>query len=185
MGIIQLTPWTKNTDIHTPPTAEEKVRLYDERVRGFQLNVAESMLKGALIEWAGFTSLAVVFSYFEAYEQHRSGVPSKSDSGKAFRRGVLDVFPTIGANDNQIDTLWARLRCGLYHNGVPHGYVVIGPDYQDALKYSATDDTWYINPEKVIGTLKEHHDRYVATLIPSSGAMARFARFFNHYWGLS
>ena len=190
------TPPQKSSSLGDPPSAQlpsplkpaDKVRLYDERVRGFQLDIAQQMLGvdatgNSRNPWAGFASLAVVFSYFEAYEQHRSGVSTeKGCSGRAFQCGVLDVFPRLVATGEQLDALWKRLRCGQSHCGNPKGGIVIGPGYQDPLEYAAADDTWYINPEKLIVALQEHHKQYVSTLVSPSPALTRFEKIFDKNW---
>lgn len=188
MGTM-LTPWTNSDDLPSPLTSPFKIRLYDERVRGFQLKVAQQMLSGdpgtgtPLIPWAGFASLSVVFSYFESYEQHRSGrSTTKGGSGKAFRAGLREVFPhLVGLADKHLAALWEKLRCGLYHCGNCKRGVVIGPE-QPALEYNAGDDTWYVNPEKVVTAIGEHHTRYVATLVPSSPALVNFETVFDEFW---
>ena len=189
MKTTSLSPWTNSAQLPSPLNPADKVRLYDERVRGFQLEIAQQMLDvdpstgNSRIPWSGFASLAVVFSYFEAYEQHRSGASTeKGGSGRAFQCGVLDVFPQLVATSEQLDALWKRLRCGQYHCGNPKGGIVIGPSYQAPLEYAAADDTWYINPEKLIVALQEHHKRYVATLVSPSPALTKFERSFEKNW---
>jgi len=189
MDITALSPWTNSDQVPSPLTPAFKVRLYDERVRGFQLDIAEQMLGidpttgNTRIPWAGFASLAVVFSYFEAYEQHHSGVSTeKGGSCNAFQRGVLDVFPQLDATSVQLRALWKRLRCALYHRGNPTGGIVIGPSYESPLEYSLTDDTWYVNPEKLISALQEDHKRYVTTLGGTSPALTKFERIFDESW---
>jgi len=101
--------------------------------------------------------------------QYSTGISSdpklnegKSGSTKAFCDGVRLVYPTCKLTDPQLNTIYSRVRCGMFHNGYTKYGTLISGNYPDALNIDK--DTVLVNPHKLRADLLEHFKQYVATL---------------------
>lgn len=106
-------------------SAEEKIDFFEDRTRGWYLNWAKKLRKK---QHAGFAVLQILFSYFEAIMEYKTGTSSAGKSEKYFKDGFLEVFPEVMNRENYllyIGNLYHNGRCGIYHSGATRAGVLI------------------------------------------------------------
>ncbi len=89
-------PGISTANLSNPPTFEEKVRVFERSVLGWQLEIAEALINGSkAIAGSGYAVLSIVASYPEMIWQFVNGRESKGRSPAAFREGMALIFPDI------------------------------------------------------------------------------------------
>ncbi len=68
-----------------PLTDEQKIELFADSVRGWQLDVAERLI--ASDPHSGLAVLSIVLSYFEMMAKYRDGYAAKGKSKEYFSKG--------------------------------------------------------------------------------------------------
>lgn len=166
-----VTPYHKDSDFSDPPTDDEKVTIFADRVDGWQLKIAEEMLKqietgkpGDVMQHAAYAMTSVVFSYFEMV-----GQIVKKQAGECFPlatgdfiRGFRSVFPMTRLTDDQIKAIYDRIRCGMYHNGYTKRSVHIDGDYPDVVAFD--NNVVKLNPHKLVPAIRVHFSSFVTML---------------------
>ena len=178
MGPTLLSYKTSSDSIHNPPTTDEKIRIFEERVVGWQLDPTLEMER---IDWSGFARLSVLLSYFEMIEQHRRGESSDGDSGKVFSSGFGYVYP--GTTFKHADDLYKRVRCGLYHESFARRGVVVTVEVADAFTFDQASNTIVINPDRLLRDIQKNFDRYIAALrAGEEPLLTNFVKQFDAGW---
>lgn len=99
------------------------------QLEGWHLGIAVQCLE---IPHGAFGSLCIAISYFETLWQLRTGKSSSSNGERAFREGMVNVFPelatatTIPILTAFAKTLWHNLRNALYHCSLARSTLRIG-----------------------------------------------------------
>jgi hypothetical protein len=121
----------------------------------------------------------MVFAYFEMFAQYYSGTGSESGSKIAFRYGVRLVYPASTLADSDLNAIYGRVRCGMYHNGYTKLGTLISRDFVEAL--AVDNGNVQINPHKLLNDLQQHFTCYVAALKDANNATLRrnFERIFD------
>lgn len=158
------------------PSLDQKIEVFEDRELGWRFNVAEAM---EAIYGAGYAIIAVVFSYFEMFEQYAAGQTSKAGSKVAFRDGYRRIYPSSTLLDAQIDSVYDRVRCGMYHNGYTKFGTMISGDYPEAV--TVDSGTVKINPHRLLDDLQTHFGGYIATLkeAANTAERANFEKTFD------
>ncbi len=163
------------------PTVDERIAAFEVQVRGRILNHAHALASDQynLSEHAGFAILMLVSSYFEAIEAFYRGRPSEGKSLEFFSAGFLKVFPEIPArlkfaqNPNVQDAvlreIYRQLRCGLYHEGMTKGKIVVRRDggplgFLFEPKQSFPVVTIVIDPWHVLSNVEAHFTTFITQL---------------------
>ncbi len=179
-----------------PQTVDDKIRVFEDQVRGWKLNIAEEAI--ARNGDAGFAVMDIVTSYFELIGTCIKGpgqkktVPDKKKggtkqvdfgSGDYFRAGMMEVFDELAKADPAlVDRLlrafYKDVRCGLYHqamtrNGVLLSGNVTGPVVFQDDKAAGTTTAILINPKRFVARLQAHLKDYVALISDTSNTDAR------------
>ena len=170
---IYISPhFTTETFGHNP-TRDQKILIFVDRELGWRFNIAEVTEK---IPHAGYTVISILFAYFEMFAQYATGVSSENGPTAAFRNGVRFVYPARTFTDEQLNTIYSRVRCGMFHNGYTKFGTLISGDFPEAI---ATDnDTVRVNPHKLRADLLTHFTQYIATLKDDTKA-AKFEKIFD------
>lgn len=177
------------------PALHQKIEIFSERVLGWQIDVAEEMSRqytDALVasdasrpmRHSGFAVVSVIFSYFETIAQYLQGASSHRQSAEFFEYGFRSVYPTSGFDDYQIRTIYANIRCGMYHNGLTRPGVNICEVHRPTFQYDS-EDRLLLNPFTLVEDVKQHFLCYVARLRDASevALRQRFETVFD--WGAS
>jgi hypothetical protein len=168
---------------------EDRIDVYDDRIRGWLLAPTRSLLGNA--QWH-FAALQLSLSYFEGWGQHRWGVDSRAQSKTIFVRAFADVFPTMkwndiipGDADSLLEMLYEQARCGAAHDGQARRRVLIGRLRGDALAFSAEKTTGAVSAILIdvpvfLEAIEVHFARYIAVLREPQNVVLRSA--FTTTW---
>ena len=158
------------------PSLDEKILTFEDRELGWRFKIAEATEK---IPHAGYAVISILFAYFEMVAQYSTGVSSDTGSKAAFRAGVRLVYPACGFTDDQLNTIYSRVRCGKFHNGYTKFGTLISGDFPEAL----TNDNYtvLVNPHKLCSDLLTHFTTYIQTLKDDTKAVERanFEKIFD------
>jgi hypothetical protein len=156
------------------PTIDQKIEIFNERVLGWQIDVAEDMSRqyfDALfandikkpMRHSGFAVISVIFSYFETIAQYLQGASSHCQSAAFFEYGFRDVYPASCFQGYQIRNVYANIRCGMYHSGLTRPGVNISEGHQPTFRFDM-NDRLLVNPFTLVVDVKQHFVAYVTRL---------------------
>lgn len=174
----------QDNDFSRPPSFDEKVEIFYERIWGWQLHIADLCLNGGSdhdgttalpkIPHSAFAAMQIMLAYFEMIAKYEDGFipanPKQGQSAKYFKAGVKSVFPGLAAQnqsevDSFLDTFYEKARCGLYHMAQTEGGIVFAGSQQVVLRYDPTNKVLVIDPHKLPTVLKKHLDDYRKRLL--------------------
>lgn len=175
-----------------PKNTDDKIKIYEKEVRGWFLDKAEAMLQKNPTQY-GFVALMVCISYFEGVEQYKTGVSSYQKSDifftNSFKRIYGDKF-----KEEEIKFLYSSARCGLFHNGMIKGKIVLRCDLPDSIRIKKISNlqkkrkgakgsgfACYINPQKVLDDIKDDFCAFLDELRDENNRVLRenFDRLFE------
>lgn len=143
---------------------DQKIEVFGDRVLGWQLVPAQELADK--VPHSGFAVLHIVMNYFESIAKFRYGNRSTKESGKYFRLGFEWVFPEICAQiPNKaerraiLDSMYSKIRCGIYHAGIPGMGIVLTGGLPGAMEIR--QEAIVINPHKIVDPLKNHLSNYL------------------------
>ncbi|CAG0935380.1 hypothetical protein TFLX_04217 [Thermoflexales bacterium] len=132
--------------------------------------------------------LYIVMNYFEmigGYGEGEIGRPTE-----AFKAGMKVVFPKISGwssdpsvSDTFLETLYGKVRSGLYHVGMPNPSVLFVNNEKvlsAAIRYYDQDASFRINPDILVRKIAEHFSIYLAELRNTVNVQLR-ANFEKRY----
>lgn len=174
---------------------EDRIDVYEDRIKGWFLNHARSLLAAPNSELA---VLQLSLAYFEGYAIYRNGSDSKGRSKKFFRQAFMEVFPhsrrgTVQGIDPSPDAieklpslLYEEARCGLFHDGMIRHSIVLAsssaPISVSAHKITGEVGAIVIDPRKFLEAVEAHFTAYTAKLRDRNNAELRAN--FNSAWEL-
>ncbi|WP_143394049.1 hypothetical protein [Fimbriiglobus ruber] len=148
---------------------DRMIRRLEFYVRFRQLGIAEVMVKEFRNEAStnpfkesGYAILSVVMAYFEMFEQFDRGQSSHGQSREFFRCGFRKVYSSTSLTDEQINTIYSWVRCGMYHTSLTAGFSPLSRNYP--VGFDVEGGEIRINPGKVVQDLFTHFDAWVAVL---------------------
>ena len=189
-GEVFISPLDFRDSIPKPWNLEDKIKIFECRVEVWQLGVAVEILKEiennlipSIWSHAGFSLIAVAFSYFEMIGKSLNPNSRKrGTAGEDFNYGFCDVYteyrPTINKyKDKDISPdvveFRDRVRNGMYHLAYPKKGVGIHNEDSISIKdfvISDVSDTtgvrkiYWVNPHRMIRTLVDHFPTFIARL---------------------
>jgi hypothetical protein len=181
----------QDTDLKWPLSFEQKVELFYQQALGWQLHIAELVANGGTcfgeqgsqngrvvspIRHSGFAVLQICFSYFETIGRYTGQGGGSAD---AFRKGVLEVFPSLSAANPDlvtafVEVLYGQGRCGLYHN-TRTARVGLGQPKSGPIAYDPRNRRVTVSPERLPGALKAHLERFRGELLDKKNSAVRAA----------
>ena len=196
--MVWITPYSQHTAFPLPLTLESKVRIFKEKTLGWQLDIADASINGAPgfsgtplggpILHSGYAVIQTVLVYFELIAKMIDGYADDRESAKYFRKGLLDVYPQLGADAQAAkdvhEILYRSARCGLYHAGSTGPRVGLDGGPPLAIMYDPQNRSIVLNPHRLVPDLKQHLNEYVAKLLDPSNATLRtnFETRFDYLW---
>ncbi len=192
-----ISPNYQHTDFEWPLKFDDKVKLFFDRVSGWQLDIADLCVNGGKdlggivhepIRGAGFGALFISFSYFELIARYEAGSIKKGESRNYFKRGVFSVFPSLkkekdqGLIDSLLDVLYENARCGLYHHGMTGKGIVLTGEIEQPIISTSNPKQLIINPHLLVPVLKSHLVSYIEQLRDPAKNLQRhnFEKRFDH-----
>lgn len=166
-----VSPHYGRSDLGPAATDELKVLVFADRVWGWQLDVAERLVKTD--EQSGFAVLGIVMSYFEMIGKHLRGFEGMGESAIHFRVGFDSAFPDVPKDqaDRIADRLYKSVRNGLYHDAITSAGIALTRRKDDpprVLYETPGMDGMreiVINPELLTSHIRRHFASYVAGLL--------------------
>ena len=165
-----ISPKYLDTDFPLPLTLDDKIEIFADRVRGWQLDIAKQCADN--IPHSGFAVLSIVCNYFEMIAKFKDGYTGESKPRIYFQKGFddfLSVFPTVEPDlrEKLIDRMWKGVRCALYHTGITKGTNLSG-DYLVSIEFVEPTGKVHINPHRLVPDLEKHFEWYVKQLRDSN-----------------
>lgn len=165
-----------------PLTIEAKIDLFEERIQGWQISIADQCYRGVLdnagnrispsVPHCGFGVLYMLLSYFEMIAKYEAGDLSEV-SGKWFKEGIKTVYPELTAKTEKILTKFYKgARCGLYHAGLTSKFVFIDGGVA-SVEYDPGSEMLVINPGDMIDRVANHFKAYCQRLRDPAQALLR------------
>ncbi len=168
--------YSKDTDFPKGPlSSTDRVRLFDERIRGWILEPARTLEKAD--QHSGYALLNLVLPYFEMIAQCAAGTTSDHRSGSFFVNGLKAVLGPRCPDDVFLSAFYSAVRCGCFHDGLAREDVVLSGSFAEAVE--VLSGVFQVNPHRLLDVVESHFKQYLARLRgPSGGALvAKLASF--------
>lgn len=186
-----ISPSYEQTDLPLPWNIEDKITIFEDRVLGWKLDIADQIINGKMdpdgsgscrgIPHSGYAVLDIVISYFEMIAKYMDGFDKEGKSKRYFIQGVYAVFPPLKVQQRQLGVqevygdsepiieqilgmMYKNIRCGLYHGGITTGRVGLTGDFETPIIFQPQSATLMINPHHLVPTLKIHFSNYIECL---------------------
>jgi len=178
-----VSPTSQRKDFSDPYTLADKLRIFEERVDGWQLTIAEEMLtqinaqSPKSMQHAAYAMISVIFSYFEMIG---NCLVSASGATSKFKAGFKSVFSKLGLSNKQLAKIYSQVRCGLYHVAYTKRGVIIDGTFTDVIKITGTRIE--MNPHLLIPAVRTHFKQFMVDLKakqPNDPMISRFEALFN------
>ena len=98
--MVWISPNFKDDDFPSGMSIEQKIKVFADRVNGWQLNIAQQCADN--ITHSGFAVLHIVVSYFEMIAKFKDGFTKDGKSEEYFRKGFDNVFPSLSPPSPEI-----------------------------------------------------------------------------------
>lgn len=145
-----------------PRDINAKITIYEREVKEWFLNPASGLLVQDSFN-NSFIVLMVCMSYFEGVEQYKTGIESHKRSKECFVDSVKRLYPD-NFQDRDLNKLYIKSRCGLFHNGMVKGGVIFSNSYEETMEFQNNGETIKINPTKLLEDIKEDFNNYIREL---------------------
>ena len=166
-----VSPHFTEADKGSNPSDDDIIVVFADRVDGWQLAIAEELLRQVedppaypAMKHAGYALISVVFSYFEMIGQCVKATGSAPSPTADFVRGFRDVYPATAFTDPEIEVIYDRIRCGMFHNGYTKRGVYIDGDYTQTWDLDKANNVVKLNPHRLIRDLRAHFTSFVTRL---------------------
>lgn len=182
-----------NADNTPPPgewNLEIKINIFEARVNGWFLDVADQLRSN---DAAGYAILSIILCYFEMIELYIKGITQDLDdygrgqrtrepSKEHFKGGVRRVAQHSNWPQNDLDTMSDRLytafRCGIYHGGMTRQGALITEDPNMEAVYQVSDANLIIKPRQLLSDVQKHFKSYISDLRQKQSS-DKFSRRFD------
>lgn len=142
-----------------PRDIDDKITIYEREVNEWFLNRASDLLNYNRFD-NSFIVLMVCMSYVEGVEQYKTGIESNRRSKECFVDSIKRLYPDT-FQDRDLNKLYVKTRCGLFHNGMVKGGVIFNNSFPEAIKFENNGEIIKINPTKLLEDIKEDFHNYV------------------------
>ena len=195
---IAISPHFTQHDFELPTIrVEDKIAIFADRVRGWQLDIAERLVRQE--QHSGYAVLSIVINYFEMIAKYEQGYEGVYGSQEHFVVGAQTVLaalmsnPDFGVGEDTFKTLYTDVRCGIYHSGLTVGNIVLtavarkttlpsGRETEVPVWTSHGGSVVYIYPLLLVHWIQRHFSGYVAQLLDPRNDELRqmFERRFDY-----
>lgn len=159
-----------------PTNILDKIKIYERQVKGWFLEPTLRMVKYKP-ENKGFLVLMSCLSYFEGVEQYRTGISSQGNSQRTFINAMNRLYPGQ-FSENQIRRLYNQARCGLFHDGMTKGQIIINRTYDNSIEITNNDIK--INPQKLLQDIINDFNDFIELLKIDLEAQQKFNQMFSN-----
>jgi hypothetical protein len=151
-----------------PNNIDDKIYIYERQVKKWFLDKATRLVKG---KNNGFLVLMICFSYIEGVEQYIKGRESNGQSREFFRNSMHRIYPGL-FTDAQMNDFYSEARCGLFHNGMVRGKILISLDFENSIAIPDMD-TIKVNPKNFLIDVKRDFEDYLIRLKDTRNVLLR------------
>lgn len=141
-----------------PNNIDDKIVIYERQVLKWFLERAVRLLGS---EKNDFIVLMICMSYLEGIEQYKTGDSSHRQSAQFFVNSVNRLYPGK-YNGESIRRLYEQSRCGLFHNGMTSGDVIVDSRFSSSIEFTGNDIL--ISPQKLLMDIKRDFNEYIKSL---------------------
>lgn len=173
------------TDFKKWDLDKDKIRLFTEQVKGWQLDIAEYLLFGKdkipAHGHSAFASLSILMSYFENIYRYMEGITHDRNSRSCFSKGLQNVYQnksSVVITDDIAKRIYAELRCGLYHVGLTNKNVILSETKPYGVDIQS-NGIIAIAPTKLFKEIENHFDKYRTDLKSNSILRNNFQKRFD------
>lgn len=163
-----------NDRILDPRNIDHKIIIYERQVNGWFLDRALDLIE---IEGNGFIVLLICMSYIEGIEQYIKGESSNGSSADFFVNSMKRIFG-VDCTDRNYRDLYSEARCGLFHNGMVKGKIIIKYTYRDPINFIDAENI-HLNPKLMLGIIKEDFIDYIDKLKEEGDLRNNFDLMFS------
>ncbi|MCB8817382.1 hypothetical protein [Desulfosporosinus shakirovi] len=166
----------KRNEYLDPNNIDDKIKIYKRQVKGWFLDRGSRLLRG---ENNGFVVIMISASYIEGVQQYIAGETSERNSRDFFKRGLERIF-SLSVDDEKLNDFYKQVRCGLFHNGMSGGQVIISNESEHPIDFSQTG-TIIINPKRFLNEIRNDFNRYISLLkdVGNIDEREKFNRMFS------
>ena len=172
-----------------PNNIDDKITIYERQVKRWFLEPAQKLCckdNEACTDkdLYCFIVVMVAMSYVEGVEQYRQGEKSYRNSKEFFEKSIKRI---LGAStletdffNQQLNKIYAPVRCGLFHNGITGDNVLLNDEYKEAIHINNENEI-IINPKELLNAITEDFDSYICELRDTSNESLRenFEKLFS------
>ncbi len=168
----------RNANAHLDPfNVNDKITIYKRQVEDWFLNPATKLVKYKNSN-NGFIVLMICVSYLEGVEQYRRGQSSRNRSAEFFAAALERIYPNLHTNI-QYRSLYEDARCGLFHNGMVAGKIIINNGFATGLQFIGNADI-KISPSKLLRDIKIDFGNFITELQNNQETQQRFDNMFHN-----
>ncbi len=179
---------SKNIDSENmtyPLTLDDKIEIFIDRVKGWQLDIAEFLIENN--PDSGFATLSIVLSYFEMIGKYLEGYQDVYCSRYHFEIGVREsiIAAIKDTKDkllqatifNFLQILYKGGRNGIYHVGMTDRRIMLSGEKEKTFEFANFADIEnlliIINPKILVKHIKKHFNKYEEKLRNSENGKTR------------
>ncbi|MEX1247479.1 MAG: hypothetical protein WEA61_03265 [Anaerolineales bacterium] len=145
-------------------TLDQKIEIFCERIRGWQIGPALEMTKLNMFG-RGFAQLNLVMSYFEMIAKYSHGFVGRGKSAYHFKIGLCLTFPQIQPEETRLmDSFYKTIRSGLFHDGMANVPVILYDDIPGSFGYSEENDQLVFAPDRFVEDVSIKFDEFISQL---------------------
>jgi hypothetical protein len=159
-----------------PRNSNHKILIYERQVFDWFLLPALDLIKFKNKN-KGFIVLMLCLSYLEGVEQYKRGESSNRKSKEFFTSSIKKLYPQK-FNDHQLKTFYSEARCGLFHNGMVQGKIIINNRFSESLNFEGNDIK--VSPSKFLKDIIKDFQDYVQLLKTDETARNLFATMYSN-----
>ncbi|WP_147273109.1 hypothetical protein [Billgrantia montanilacus] len=145
-----------------PTNVDDKITIYEREVTGWFLEPALKLLDEDSFQNA-FIVLMVCMSYLEGVEQYKTGIDSNRRSKDCFVESLERLYPDQ-FHKRDLEKLYSKSRCGLFHNGMVKGGVVFSSEYDNVMSFSNNAEIIKINSRLLLNRIRQDFSSYINEL---------------------
>ncbi|MCH6236661.1 hypothetical protein [Cognataquiflexum rubidum] len=160
-----------------PSDPFDKIKIYERQVTDWFLKPAQNLVRYKSRN-KGFIVLMICLSYIEGAQEYRTGLSSRNRSNEFFRNGFHRLYPNRFAN-NELDRFYIEARCGLFHNGMVRGQILINNIFDDSLSFP-DQETIKVSPSKLLNDITADFEEFIEILKNDETARGRFDSLYSN-----
>lgn len=166
----------RNGNELNPNDAMDKIIIYERQVKDWFLKPAHS-LANYKNKNKGFIVLMICLSYLEGIEQYKRGQNSTNNSRNFFISSMNRIYPNKYSLYN-LKSFYSEARCGLFHNGMVKGRIIINNSFNEALTFDNNDIK--ISPKKLLNDIINDFESYITELKNNENSRMLFNQLYSN-----